>query len=786
MLKLLFEIDDLCRANDLQYMLFAGAQLGVDRHGGLIPWDDDIDIIMTLENYDRFLEVAGRGLPPGRTLNALEKSTDYILTYGHYVDLNTTALQRHTVFGGIDPGVKIDVFFAVPTSEDPELAEEHRLRILAFNELVTNCAVMKYRRPESFFPFYREEKDLYEKLGRRDYITRRLPALKYQYVKPGSAPARYVLFSGMLSNSYLFDAEQLEHVQDTNAFGHPVMAAADGEYFDELLYGESWYQIPANYKKPHHSWGVVLSQPFEPYLARLRERIDLTEAHEAVMARKQYGLEQQIRYKDCFIERTALKNLAAGLSADHTVADVMRAGAGAPDPKELSRKLRPFFEAQLSADSLWYQMAIPVSAASAEAAAECLLRCGEYPQARKVIELQKLHGQLDEGSASRLLSQADYCKSMTLAVYKQAPQTAAELAGTISGIIHSDSASAFPSYPNAVFGNAPDTAITAEAGGRLLLLQSREAGGAEKEPLLHNLLRYTEDAISRYGGTGELWALKALALHELDAGGSAFTEALQMAAETVTNGFVLQELLDLGADLYAPGTAPAEPWDAADLLPFILECANRQTDLPLFPGKTICGAVYAADGQFRKTLTLPEKTRIELLVSGSRCDDLADILTREMPDYDIQLRQNKNGRFITVSDPHRIGTTVNAVVNGQRRMIPYRIIIRTTDAELASGGSIAYKGVKLDLPADEEAWLKAIGIDKRPIGAPVPAFPIYAYNVGVKEYLDAAAKEGLLADEKVSLFKEYRENRKNYWDKPTSIFNSLYNEIINICQFTEN
>ena len=201
MLKLLFEIDDLCRANSIQYMLFAGGQLGVNRHGGLIPWDDDIDIIMTLDNFDRLLGVAKTDLLPGRTINALEKSTDYLFTYGRYVDLNTTALQRHTVFGGVDPGVKIDIFYAVPTSEDLALAEEHRLRILAFSELVADCAVMKFRRPDGVFPFYEEEKKLYEELGREEYITRRMQELKYKYVVPGEKPARYVLFSGMIATA---------------------------------------------------------------------------------------------------------------------------------------------------------------------------------------------------------------------------------------------------------------------------------------------------------------------------------------------------------------------------------------------------------------------------------------------------------------------------------------------------------------------------------------------------------------------------------------------------------
>lgn len=51
------DIDNLCRANNIQYYLLGGSCIGAIRHKGFIPWDDDLDIIMTRENYERFIEV---------------------------------------------------------------------------------------------------------------------------------------------------------------------------------------------------------------------------------------------------------------------------------------------------------------------------------------------------------------------------------------------------------------------------------------------------------------------------------------------------------------------------------------------------------------------------------------------------------------------------------------------------------------------------------------------------------------------------------------------------------
>ncbi len=64
LLDILFEIDRICRRHDIQYWLDSGTLLGAVRHGGFIPWDDDIDICMPREQISRFIAIASRELPP--------------------------------------------------------------------------------------------------------------------------------------------------------------------------------------------------------------------------------------------------------------------------------------------------------------------------------------------------------------------------------------------------------------------------------------------------------------------------------------------------------------------------------------------------------------------------------------------------------------------------------------------------------------------------------------------------------------------------------------------------
>ena len=57
-LKILKEIIRICKKENIEYFLIGGSALGAIRHEGFIPWDDDIDVGMTRENYDNFLKVA--------------------------------------------------------------------------------------------------------------------------------------------------------------------------------------------------------------------------------------------------------------------------------------------------------------------------------------------------------------------------------------------------------------------------------------------------------------------------------------------------------------------------------------------------------------------------------------------------------------------------------------------------------------------------------------------------------------------------------------------------------
>lgn len=108
---LIREFDRVCRHLNIPYVLFAGTMLGAVRHHGFIPWDDDLDVMMLREDYDRFLREADKVLDRKKFFLQKEFSLHWPMFFSKLRLNGTTCLEKyHPKDPESHQGVYMDIF----------------------------------------------------------------------------------------------------------------------------------------------------------------------------------------------------------------------------------------------------------------------------------------------------------------------------------------------------------------------------------------------------------------------------------------------------------------------------------------------------------------------------------------------------------------------------------------------------------------------------------------------------------------------------------------------------
>jgi len=84
MTEVLSRVDRICREHSLLYWVVGGTLIGAMRHGGWVPWDGDVDIAMTAEHYERWLQVMDRSAP---RFARLRRRSGRLPSHMHFTDM---------------------------------------------------------------------------------------------------------------------------------------------------------------------------------------------------------------------------------------------------------------------------------------------------------------------------------------------------------------------------------------------------------------------------------------------------------------------------------------------------------------------------------------------------------------------------------------------------------------------------------------------------------------------------------------------------------------------------
>ncbi len=109
-LDLLLKFDEICKKYNLKYFVMGGTLIGAIRHHGFIPWDDDIDVAMLRDDYEKFISVAVNEFKNPYLLQLPQTDKGYFYSFAKLRNVNTTAISYTFKYADFNQGIFIDIF----------------------------------------------------------------------------------------------------------------------------------------------------------------------------------------------------------------------------------------------------------------------------------------------------------------------------------------------------------------------------------------------------------------------------------------------------------------------------------------------------------------------------------------------------------------------------------------------------------------------------------------------------------------------------------------------------
>ena len=106
---MLLKLDNVCKKHNLRYFLIGGTLLGAIRHRGFIPWDDDIDLGMPREDYEKFIQLKDEFSFP-LFLQTPYTDKGYFYTPARIRNSNTTGVVELFMYQGFNQGIWLSIF----------------------------------------------------------------------------------------------------------------------------------------------------------------------------------------------------------------------------------------------------------------------------------------------------------------------------------------------------------------------------------------------------------------------------------------------------------------------------------------------------------------------------------------------------------------------------------------------------------------------------------------------------------------------------------------------------
>ena len=247
-LDMLHEFDQVCRKHGLKYFLDGGTLLGAIRHGGFIPWDDDIDVIMLRADYNKLLQIAPDAFHHPYFFQ--HAYTDMFYCRGHAQLRNSKtcgALRDEFLNVRFNQGIFIDIFVWDVVSEDEQKLRRQEQELNYYRQLMDR--MLESPVPKPIIVRRAGQNDLrFENLMHIysvfDACAARFEGEQSQFVTP-------LLFNRKVEDNRRIDRKWLSETKTAEFEGMTFPIPGNADALLRCYYGDD-YMTPLN-KAPVHA-----------------------------------------------------------------------------------------------------------------------------------------------------------------------------------------------------------------------------------------------------------------------------------------------------------------------------------------------------------------------------------------------------------------------------------------------------------------------------------------------------------------------------------------------------
>lgn len=138
----LIVLDDFCKKHNIPYYITDGTLLGAVRHKGFIPWDDDIDVVMLRDDYEKLMKLHGEG--NGRYRLFSSSIGNMPSGFAKYRDMNVKTIYKYIFKGVDDQELGIDIF-PFDNSYDDDVKSQKLWKKVTFNRIMFDICSLRFR-----------------------------------------------------------------------------------------------------------------------------------------------------------------------------------------------------------------------------------------------------------------------------------------------------------------------------------------------------------------------------------------------------------------------------------------------------------------------------------------------------------------------------------------------------------------------------------------------------------------------------------------------------------------